>query len=147
VSDSLVADEIAIHAVLARYARGLDICDFEMVAGCFATDVVAEYGGQPLEGVSAVLEYVRAVERFSATTHVMTNVVIEIDGDRAIVASQAIAYLVSAGAENGTLVIRGIRYDDELARRAGGWVITRRRHRADWAASVAPHRVEVPPER
>jgi hypothetical protein len=142
-----VADEVAIHAVLARYARGLDICDFEMVAGCFAADVAAEYGGQPLGGVSAVLEYVRAVERFSATTHVMTNVVIEINGDRAIVASQAIAYLVSAGAENGTLVIRGIRYDDELARRAGGWVITRRRHRADWAASVAPHRVEVPPER
>lgn len=77
----------------------------------------------------------------------MTNVVIEVDGDRAVVASQAIAYLVTAGAETGTLLTRGIRYDDELARKAGAWVITKRRHYADWAVWVGPHRVEVPPEK
>jgi len=145
--DSLVSDEVAIQAVLARYARGLDIRDFDMVASCFAADVAAEYGGESLHGVSAVIEYVKAVERFSATTHVMTNVVIEVDGDRAVVVSQAIAYLVSAGLETGSVRIRGIRYDDELARRAGTWVITRRKHQADWMALVGPHRVDVPPEK
>lgn len=140
-------DHAEIHDLLARYAWGLDARDFALVARCFAPDARATYGGQELEGVDAIVRYVRAVERFRATTHVMTNIVIDLAGDRASVRSQAIAYLVSSESEPDAVRIRGIRYDDEMARIEGRWVITARVHRADWASTLSPGQVQVPPER
>ncbi len=136
-----------IQAVLARYARGLDVRDFTLVGRCFAAGATAEYGGQRLSGVAAIVAYVRAVERFRATTHVITNVVADIDGDRASVRSQAVAYLVSSDSEPDAVRMRGIRYDDQFARVDGTWLITERIHRADWSATVSSAKVQVPPER
>ena len=136
-----------ITHVLARYARGLDVRDFGLVASCFAPAATAVYGGQRFVGVDAIVAFVRAVERFRATTHVMTNVVTEVNGDRATARSQAIAYLVSSEAEPNVVRIRGIRYDDEFSRLGGLWVISDRVHRADWSATVSSAMVQVPPER
>jgi ketosteroid isomerase-like protein len=145
MSTSGVSAEVEILDVLARYARGLDIRDFAMVAACFAPDATAEYSGRQFAGADAIVAFVHAVERFRATTHVITNAVVEVDGDRATAHSQAVAYMVSSEAEPDIVRIRGIRYDDELARIGGKWRITKRLHRADWSTTVRSDAVQVPP--
>jgi uncharacterized protein (TIGR02246 family) len=140
-----MSDKVEILSVLARYARGLDVRNFALVAECFAPDATAEYSGREFSGADAIVAFVHAVERFKATTHVITNAVVEVDGDTATAHSQAVAYLVSSEAEPDAVRIRGIRYDDELRKRDGRWRITRRVHRADWSTTLRSDSVQVPP--
>lgn len=62
------------------------------------------------------------------STHVLTNFVIDIDGDKATASSQGVAYVLRADVVH----TRGITYEDELARTADGWRLSSRIHNAQW---------------
>jgi len=63
-----------------------------------------------------------------ASTHLMANVLVEVNGDRGRAETTAVTYRVG----DGIVVTRGILYSDECAKIAGRWVIVRRAHRATW---------------
>jgi ketosteroid isomerase-like protein len=124
----------AIGRLLVTYADACDDRDFDAVAECFTPDATASYGGRELvPGVAAVVEHVRGLERFLASTHQVSNVRVDVaaDGRTARARSSAVAWLVAPG-QPPVLLVRGLRYRDELRRDGDRWRITRRVHVVRW---------------
>lgn len=132
-------DRQQIYDVLVRYAEGIDRRDFDAVATCFTWDAHASYGGRDVgPGVGPILELLRhGVESSLASTHLVGNLQIEVDGDRATSVSAAIAVHVVDRAEGTRVLIRGLRYHDRLKRVDGGWRIAERVHEQRWMADSA----------
>jgi len=125
----LLRDRAEIHDLLVRYSNAIDDREFERLRDCFTADAVATYNGQQLApGVEAIIEYVSVLRRLRETMHVIGHSLIEVDGDRATADTALVAYLVDATGEHETVIVRGLRYRDQLVREAAGWRIRRRVH-------------------
>jgi len=123
-----VEDRIAVEDLFIRYTCGLDAGDVETVAGCFSEDgslespAVGKCAGRP-----AIREFARRFARFrengSQLRHVISNLRIDVDGDRA----HALCYLIVFLTREGTsrLLAPGW-YDCELVRIGGDWLFQRR---------------------
>ena len=85
MSNSDVADRIALQDVMLRYAAGVDERDFDMYASCFADDVeVVNFGPDPIHGRDAWVSYVKtALEKYGATQHMLGPQYAVINGDDA----------------------------------------------------------------
>jgi hypothetical protein len=133
-------DSQAIRDVLSRYCRGLDRMDKEMARAVWHDGGTAFYDGI-FEGtghgfIDWVWEAHAGMERHS---HQITNVLIELDGDRATSESYVTVVLWTKPDEEGgqnELVGRG-RYLDRWERRDGVWAIGHRVHLLD-LSSVYP---------
>jgi ketosteroid isomerase-like protein len=133
-----VTDRSDIAQLLAAYAHAVDRRDFEGVARCFLDDATASYSGTELgPGVASIIEHIRGVERFVSTQHLFGVPLIHIDGDSATASSHAVSYLVAETSGAGTVLGRGLVYDDELVRTGDGWRIARRVHRPLWSTVQA----------
>jgi hypothetical protein len=125
-------DRQEIHDVLMRYCRGVDRCDASLVRSVYHPDAHDDHGywhGNGHEFATFVTQ--RLLQANSATTHSVTNVLIELTADLALSESYVQATLV----RRGTPVIAdvmGARYHDRLSRRAGVWRIEQRTVVLDW---------------
>jgi SnoaL-like domain len=127
--DGLLAKQ-AITEVLYRYCRGLDRMDRALCDTVWHPGGTGDYGaifsGTGAEFLDWVWPVHAAMRRHS---HQITNVLVEVDGDRAI--SEAyVTVCLRNEAEPGRLVdivSRG-RYVDRWARRDGRWAIEHRRY-------------------
>jgi uncharacterized protein (TIGR02246 family) len=129
-----VGAEAAVARVLVTYADALDDRDLDAVAACFTPDARASYSGRELDpGVDAIVAHLRGLERFLATTHQVSNVVVDVaaDGRHAHARSTAVAWLVAPG-DPPPLLVRGLRYEDDLVLLDGAWRIDRRVHAVRW---------------
>lgn len=139
-------DERAIRDVLARYCRGLDRMDKQMAYAVWHEGATAFYDGI-FEGsgrgfIDWVWQAHAAMERHS---HQITNVLIELAGDRANVESYVTVVLWTRPDANGRqkeLVGRG-RYLDRFARRQGRWAIEHRVHLLDMSSEYDLVRADV----
>ncbi|MCE2392825.1 MAG: nuclear transport factor 2 family protein [Proteobacteria bacterium] len=127
-------DKQAIREVIYRYSRGLDRMDKEMAYSVWHPDGTALYHdifeGTGHEFVDWVWEAHEAMESHS---HQMTNILIEVAGDRAVSETYAIVSLRRLPDENGhsaELVSRS-RYLDRWSKRDGRWAIDHRIHVSD----------------
>lgn len=142
-----MADDPALHDLLAesairrlvfRYARAVDRLDADLLRSCFHADATVVTGTESdVEGfVSGVMAGLR---RYRLTHHATSNLLIEVEGDRA----RGEAYVEARHrlpAEDGGLdrdVVFGGRYVDTYERRAGEWRIASRAVVHDWSV-VAP---------
>lgn len=128
------SDEVEITGLFARYARYVDARDVERVMACFTSDAHLSFNGG-----AAVADGEEEMTAFwnklfggtvlgQASTHIMANLVIDLDGDRATAGSQGVAYIYN----EGTVFARGITYDDRLVRTSDGWRLSSREHNAQW---------------
>ena len=139
-------DTQAIRDVLSRYCRGLDRMDKEMAYAVWHPDGTAFYDGI-FEGtghdfVDWVWEAHAVMERHS---HQITNVLIELAGDRATSESYVTVVLWTLPDAEGRqfeLVGRG-RYLDRWQRRDGSWAIEHRIHLLDLSSSFPLDRADV----
>lgn len=140
-------DREEIRTLLNRYATRIDACDVAGVVACFTDDAVVELSGGEhlLVGRAALTAHwtsslgsVPGMTR--ATTHLVGDVLIELDGDVAAVLSQAIAVLHLGDDAS----VRGLRYRDECRRTADGWRIARRTHHAVWQLRAEPVAIASP---
>jgi hypothetical protein len=146
--DDLVAQQ-EIRDVLARYTRGVDRMDPELILSCYhpgAHDDHAAFQGKAEGFVEWVQE---ALSYFDSTMHFLGQQLIELDGDRAHCETYCVAYhrRESRDGEPGHDLWMGLRYIDLLERRDGEWRIADRRCAFDWTrrdAVVAAW--ELPPE-
>jgi len=124
--EELVAKQ-AITEALHRYCHGLDRFD-RAQADIWHPGGAASYEGI-FEGTGAgFLDWVWPVhETFERTSHQVTNILIEVDGDRAT--SETYVTVCLRGAE-ADIVGRG-RYHDTWSRRDGRWGVDVRRYRDD----------------
>ena len=122
-------DRIEIEDLLHRYAEMVDRREWSQMDRIFALEATLDYtstGGQkgPFRETLAWLD--RALESWPINLHVVSNAIIEIDGD---VARSRCYFHAPMGreTEDGQYVITNSgRYLDELARTADGWRIVAR---------------------
>jgi SnoaL-like domain len=145
-----VVDREAVTRPIFRYADRLDARDPRGVVACFAPDGEFEAGSGAF-----VLEGAEAIARFfeqalgagpdgigGVSTHLMTNVMVDLERDSAHAETKAVAYLTKQDA--GTVVVRGLRYSDDCVRAHDGWRLRRRVHQADWQYEVPAAEISTP---
>jgi hypothetical protein len=122
---ALVAKQ-AITEVLYQYCRAMDLNDLELGASVWHPDGTAHYEGM-FEGTGrGFVAFGQEGHRsaFDGTSHQVTNIMIELDGDRATSESYVTAANRILGGDK-VYVIRG-RYQDRWSRRGGEWRIDHR---------------------
>jgi ketosteroid isomerase-like protein len=130
-------DKDAIRDVLARYVRGIDRYDLDLVRSVFHPDAIESHG--PFQGLSHEWidtfdpEEFQTVERH----HQLGQSIIELHGD--IAYSETYVILARGhehGGEEPNLVLLHGRYVDKLERRDGEWKIARRHATIDYASQL-----------
>jgi hypothetical protein len=136
----VLLDKTEITELLTRYLRAIDRGDIATLRACYADGATEEHGGiyaGPAQGyldtIAAPLTHPRAVG-----THTLSNVLIEVEGDRALSEHYVLAMtrVKVDGVVRDSLVAS--RIIDNLVRHNGRWVIARRRLRFDWAHDLGP---------
>nr|WP_166176032.1 nuclear transport factor 2 family protein [Altererythrobacter segetis] len=129
-------DESAIRKVLIEYGAFLDAKDYHSYAGLFASQGVWQGGFGTFTGPAAIekmlVDNLGAPEPGfvnKANFHLLSNPIIEIDGDRAHVTSKYLFWTKSA--DNKPTPLLAGRYVDDFVRENGQWKIAKR---ATWGA-------------
>jgi uncharacterized protein (TIGR02246 family) len=124
-------DEQAIREVVIRYGEYLDARDYAGYASQFASDGVWTGGFGSATGPAAIQEMMeknlgKPEQGFinKSNFHLMTTVVVHVDGDTAKVRSRYTFF--TASADNRPTVALAGRYVDEFVRENGAWKIKKR---------------------
>ena len=108
-----------IEQLMARYADRIDANDPEGAAACFTEDGVGKYWGE-YRGRKEIAERLgKILKLFSTTSHHLSNVSIQLDGDQATAMSYVYAFHRMADT-NDPMHYWG-RWVDRLVRVEEGW--------------------------
>jgi len=142
---SQVSDITRIRWLVETYCFAIDAKDEALLCTCVTDEVdIVFHAGEKHEariaGKPELVAYLRSGPAWNCTTiHALSTCVVAITGQCTATASAfAIAHLVT----DGKILVRGLRYDDSLVRKADGWLFQRRSHRAVWqydAQSLPSH--------
>ena len=124
-----LSDKESIREKLMIYGRICDRCDIELAKEVFAEDSLCEYGPY-FEGTGYELcqWLIDAHLMFSATTHQMTNMLINLDGDKASSETGHVGVVYTdRDPDNIEASLSFSRYLDKWERRDGEWLIVSRK--------------------
>jgi uncharacterized protein (TIGR02246 family) len=143
--DSQVEDRLAIEQVWAKYAQALDTADPDLYASLFTPDAYLEVDGKPYKGREAIRAMIGEIRkklaidqvpadahgrRFGPIRHILSNLIVDVKGDRATSESYWTEIITSGknaqGVGNPPAVLKMGRYEDELVKRDGHWLYSRR---------------------
>jgi len=135
-------DWFDVHNLFVRYTTALDACDVETVVDCFAPDgwlespVLGRFDGH--DGIRAFAQRTVAVrdERGGQFRHVVSNLRVETDSDRAVARCYLLDFLTLQGR---TELLSPGEYRCTLVRGAAGWRFASR--------TVAMDQAFAPPDR
>ena len=126
-------DKQAINELEHRLCSLLDSFQLErMTQEVFADNGSDDHGAGPVVGRAAILEWYRdATRNVAATSHNVSNIVIELEGDIAVVHSNVISWTWTVERADGNPLhgadyALSVRYRDEVSRYTEGWRIDRR---------------------
>lgn len=117
-----VHDKLEIHELLARYARGVDSEDWELWKSVFTADATLDYtsAGAPAGSRDELAEWLAvSIKRLPIKQHYITNVEIQLNGDRAKV--RAMFYNPMQLPEMSEMSFCGGYYHHEVVRTPEGW--------------------------
>lgn len=127
-------DRQSISDCVARYSRGMDRLDRELVLGAYHDDAIDDHGkfiGGPKEFIDWSFAMHR--EHHHAQQHAVLNQTCDLDGD---VAHAETYFIFTAMNKTGPpWSMSGGRYLDRFERRDGRWAIAHRVCIRDWAAT------------
>lgn len=129
-------DKQAIHEVLVRYTHGVDRCDLAMLKSAYWPDGTDDHGtfsGNAMEFCEIIVETLRGLDR---TMHSISNVMIDLCGDKAKVETYCVAYHQFATPDGQVEMVVGGRYLDQMQKRDGEWRIFHRLYVMDWNRNV-----------
>lgn len=126
----LAIDKMEIRDALARYCRGLDRQDVNLMLSAYHMDAREQHGsfdGTPAEYGRYVMDIVK---NSKVSLHMITNVLIEVNGN--IANSETYVYVIHQmeGVEEDHIVGR---YLDRFEKRAGEWKIAHRLLTLEWS--------------
>ena len=129
-------DKQEITELCYRYGLTLDNRDWTGLDALFTPDADAFYLDlPPSHGYQAIEDTCRsALGPLSATQHLISNVVVRLDGDRAESTCYLQAQHVKTGTPGGDNFIIAGRYDDQLIRTSDGWRFRERRLTLIWTS-------------
>ena len=130
-------DYVEITQLLYRYARAIDAKDWKALERVFTPDARIHYAverGADLRFDELGPWLARALTIFKATQHVITNPLVELDGDSARCSAYLTGTHVQVRRDTGAEVLttEGSVYTDELVRTHAGWRISARRLERIW---------------
>ncbi|NGO66877.1 nuclear transport factor 2 family protein [Streptomyces boncukensis] len=151
-------EHFAIQDVVSRFGRMVDDRNWDRLPGIFTEQVRLDYtelfGGRPQEVPGGTIgdRWRARLSGFSATQHVITNVVADVGGATADVVANVVATHVLRGPADSRMVTCGGTYQLGMARGPGRWLISAVTARLVWtdgdlglfaaAAEHAPKRRE-----
>ncbi len=141
----------AITESLYRYCRSMDRIDAELGYGVWHHDGTAQYTGLYEGSGRGFIDWVCDLHRsMVATSHQVTNVLIEVDGDSAVSEAYVTVRLRTNNNDGGmTDIIGAGRYLDRWSCRDGVWAIDHRQYVSDVSTSLpvpsGSSRATVPP--
>ena len=117
-------DHFAIKKLMVRYAERIDANDPAGAAACFAPDGIGHYWGE-YQGRAAITERLTGIlDQFAATSHHLSNVMLDVDGDSATGLSYVYAFHRYVPSLE-PLHVWG-RWVDRIVRIDGEWLFARR---------------------
>lgn len=120
---SELVDRHHIHAVLLRYARGLDRLDNALARSCYWDDAIEDHGNF----VGTPDDFIRWADgttlMFEATQHAILNHTCDLQGDEAF--CETYYHFSGVTAEGPNFMSTG-RYVDHFEKRGGEWRIANR---------------------
>jgi hypothetical protein len=124
---SAVADRQAIAELIYRYCRSVDRLDVPLGHSIWHDDGVADYGSIYQGPGKGVIDLICAQHRQTLhCSHQVTNMIIELNGDRAGSESYVTANLRVAHADQLRQITVWGRYVDSWSRRNGRWGLDKR---------------------
>ena len=123
----------AISEILYLYARGWDRLDEEAVLGCFWPESSHAHGSFKGKSHDFITVAFPRIRKIIGTTHMVSNPIILLDGDRALSECYFQAHhrrLNTAATDEEDYYIQG-RYIDRFERRGGLWKIIHRQGLSD----------------
>ena len=121
-------DHLKLQTVMLNYAAAVDERDVERYRACFAEDVeVLGFGDGTVNGRDAWVDYVfTALQKYSASQHLLGPILCHIDGDEASTRSDFQATHFLLGDSPGPLVLWAT-YKTDMRRSDDDWKIFRHR--------------------
>src|SRR5690606_9033115 len=118
-----VVDKVLIRETLEKYCGSLDDKDWDGIASCFTDDAISHYNHEPedLIGGRGVADWLHRMVAYNATDHSISNLRIELNGNKAFAHSYLIATLHQGDDGVGRVQVRGIDYKDTLVRVGDEW--------------------------
>jgi hypothetical protein len=128
-----LADRQAITDLIYRYCRAVDRIDAELGYTIYHEDGVADYlPGFEGSGRGSIDYVCKSHQLATGTSHQVSNIIIQLDGDRAASESYVTATLrIKYGDQLKHLTCWG-RYVDRWSRRGGRWGIDKRQAVIDY---------------
>lgn len=137
-------DRARIVDLVTELGRCLDERDFESLRALFTADADVTTPGGTATGHDALVEQAR--RRHSdddGIQHVITNPIVELDGDRAAVRANLLVSFARTGPSDPAPFLLGEVYRFELRRTADGWRFTRLSSTPVWTLN-RPARIALP---
>jgi uncharacterized protein (TIGR02246 family) len=125
MSSDYTRDRIELQDLMLNYAAAVDERDLDRYQSCFCDDVeIVGFGSQTIQGRDAWVDYVwSALEKYSATQHMLGPQFANIEGDSALTRSdvQALHFL----ADSDTRFTLWATYKTTMRREKARWAICR----------------------
>lgn len=123
-----MADRQAITDQIYRYCRAMDRIDAELGYTVFHEDATADYGAEVYQGDGrGFIDFVCNQHRSALVhAHQVTNVLIELDGERAASEAYVFSDLRAGQAPQVKQITTWGRYLDQWSKRDGRWAIDKR---------------------
>jgi hypothetical protein len=144
-----IEDKQQIGELLQREAQAIDSHDPRLIASMFTIDCEYMVGEARLAGRAAIVAVyedkggVRSrawgVDAIEIITHLVSNVVVRLEGDTAV--AESVLTGTVFGPRSGAMVMRTrniLRHDDLVRDSFGQWLIARRVQVLRWMAETAP---------
>jgi hypothetical protein len=131
-------DERDIRNVLARYCRGIDRIDMDLVRSCYHPDAIDEHG--TIGGsVPKFTEHIgKSLWRHDTTMHFIGNILVEFRSRELAFSETYCQASHRKKMEDGHVHehVVGVRYCDRFEKRGGEWRIAHRKALMDWAKII-----------
>ena len=125
-----ISDRIEIDDLLIRYTVAIDTKDWELLDTVYTPDARIDYttsGGIKGEYPEVRTWLAKALSPFTMTQHLISNSVVQIDGDTATARTMVFNPMGTEDGKGGLkLFYVGAWYDDKLVRSEDGWRIAER---------------------
>ena len=142
-----IEDRLEIEDLLSTYARMVDFREWDRMDRVFTKDATIDYtstGGQA-GPYRETLEWLdRALEPWPLNLHFISNVQIELDGDRAHSSCYFNAPMGRVEGEAQLVITNAGLYHDDLVRTDAGWRIERRVCEQTIMVGSLPEGYEIP---
>ncbi|MFG3617109.1 nuclear transport factor 2 family protein [Nocardia sp. NPDC047654] len=130
-TDTLLGDRIEIADLFTRFARLLDEKRWEDAGTVFADDVEVHSPRIQVRGIDKVVEFMRQSEvEGELTQHTTTDLLVDVDGDRAAASANSFMYLYRDGQPPHQT--SGLRMACTVVRTPSGWRLRETRIMLAW---------------